>query len=228
MTFFEKTSASAVALALGFALACSHAEKKTTPELSSLLGKKIALVEIEGEAKPRAMIEVALVNQLSKTGSFFLIPKEEIQKIRTLPDVDSTQWKTIAKKAGADYALRIRVLEFKAETREGYSKDRVEDSQFAAERGENEKQVERVYKVRSLTGRVKYELEFTPVSDQVLGASGHSENPAPTYDVRRATIGAEDTEVAEAKTRSIHLSPPLRFLERLTNLAFERFFKDYQ
>ncbi len=193
------------------AFACSSAPK-TTPELRRMHGKKVALVAIEGESTEVKIIEVALVNQLMANGSFFLISKEDVNKAKKAHDLDPRDWMGLAKRVGADYALRAKVIEFAADTQEGFSKIEVEDSQLAAERGEKERKTERVVKAARLDGRVKVELEFTAASDG---------------DRRIAVAEAEDQVSQEADKGAIHLPPKLRFLETLTNKAFKEFFDRY-
>lgn len=194
-----------------FGAGCSTAPK-TLPELSRMNGKKVALVAIEGEATEIKIIEVALVNQLMAHGSFFLISKEDLTKARNAPDQDPRDLNGLAKRAGADYALKAKVLEMTAETQEGYSKIEVEDSQLAAERGEKERKTERVVKAARLDGKVRVELEFTAVADN---------------DRRVAVAEAEDQVSQDAAQGAIHLPPKLRFLEQLTNKAFKEFFDRY-
>ncbi len=196
---------------------CSSAPKKSTPELAQLEGKKVALLEIQGEATSRSVVEVALINQLVRRGTFILISKPDLEKARQDPALDPTDWRAIANAVGADYALKARVLEFDTTEREGYSAVEEEDSQLAEERGSNEAKTKRLYKVKSLEGRVKVQLEFTDL---------HAMKGDP--DTRVAIAEKEDRVVAEAKTRGIRLPPRLRFLEKLSNEAFERFFEVYR
>lgn len=188
---------------------CSSAPKKT-PELKKLEGKKVALVEIDGEATARAIVEVALVNQLIKDGTFILVPKQDVQSARTAPSINPGDWQAIAKAAGADYALRADVLEFSADEREGYSTEEVDDSQLKKERGDGRTQ--RIYKEKSLTSKVRVELKFADLSQN---------------DIRAGIAEAEDQVRAEAKNSSAHLPPRLRFLEKTANEAFRRFFERY-
>lgn len=188
---------------------CATAKKKT-PELSKLLGKKIALTEIAGEETPKKIIEVALVNQLLEHGSFVLVSKQDVEAARKAPDIDPTNLLAIAKRAGADYSLRAEVLQFDAETHEGYSSEEVEDSQLAEERGDGKTQ--RYFKAKSIEAKVRVALEFRDVSGS---------------DVRTGEAEAEDRVVEEAKTKAIHLPPKLRFLETLSNRAFKEFFERY-
>lgn len=200
-------------VAVVYLAGCSSASKRTTPELSQLEGKKIALVEVEAEPTTRRIVEVALVNQLMKRGTFELISKQDLDAARRKPETKLDDDAEIARAAGADYALTAKVLEFDATTREGYSKETVEDSQMAAERGEKERMTERVYKVKSLTGKVRVELSFLPTN------SG---------DKRSAVAEAENVVTAEAKTSAARLPPKMRFMEELTNQAFAKFFDTYQ
>jgi len=202
-----------VSAAMGL-VGCSHAKKKV-PELSQLEGKKVALVEIDAEATPYSVVEVALVNQLVKRGTFDLIPKEEIQKARKAPEQDPADWLGIARKCGADYGLKAKVLEFSAEERSGYSSEKVYDSQLAQERGEKEGHTEKLFKVKSLTAKVRIELSFTKTDPK---------DPDP----RSAIAEAEETVKSEEKTEAAHLPPKLFFLEKLSNEAFNRFFEQYK
>ncbi|MBI5139157.1 hypothetical protein HZA26_00900 [Candidatus Nomurabacteria bacterium] len=195
------------------ALACSTATKKNTPELSKLEGKKIALLEIDGEATSRNIVEIALINQLLQKGSFTIISKQDLEKAKTAPEMNPHDWKAIAKKAGADYALKAKILEFSADEHEGYSEDEVVDSQLAEERGSNEAKTKRIYKVKSLEGKVKVELAFTSLTDG---------------DTRTGVASKEEKVTQEAKEGAIHLPPKIRFLEKLANTAFNKFFEDYQ
>jgi len=198
-------------LALSLASGCSSAKKKHEPILSIFKGKKIALVEVEGEATPRSVVEVALVNELIKRGTFELINKREVEAARVRFDQDPTDWRGIAKRAGAEVAMRASVLKFSADENQGYSSVKEFDDQLAAERGKDEGETERLYKVRSMKGEVSVNLEFTDL------ATGES---------RDGDAHAEETVQADAKSEAIHLPPKLRFLEQLAQKAFERFFEE--
>jgi hypothetical protein len=190
-------------------ISCSSAKKKATPELSELEGKKVALVEVEGESTPRKIIEVALVNQLVHRGTFNLIAKQDVEASRVAVDQDPTDWKGIAKRAGADYALRAKVLKFEAPIHEGYSSEEVYDSQLAHEMGTDGK-TQQVYKIKAMEGDVQIQLQFTRLEDG---------------DTRTGIAQAQQKVEASAKTSSIHLPPQLRFLEDLSNKAFKEFFE---
>jgi len=204
------------AFALG-AGGCSHAKKKT-PELSEMLGKKVALLSLDREATSRGVTEVALVNQLIKNGSFDLVSKQDVEKARHSVNQDPTDWIGIARRSGADYGLKARVLEFDATEREGYSSEMREDPQLQADMGQFMKdgdKTERMYKVKSLTGKVRVQLDFQKTDPK---------DP----DLRSAVAEAEDSVTAEAKSEAAHLPPRLRFLEQLENQAFAKFFEQYK
>src|SRR5689334_6201649 len=119
-----------VSLAAGsplFFTSCASNPVKTTPELSALIGKKVALVSVEGDASAEKIVEVALVNQLIKRRSFFLLPKREIERIRTAYDRAPDDWYGVAREAGADYALKADVLQFDAPIHEGFTTEEVYD-----------------------------------------------------------------------------------------------------
>lgn len=217
----------AAALALALASGCASSKKSDRVELSDLLGKKVALVEIQGEPTARKVVEVALVNQLVKHGSFELIGKREVERAKARHDVRPDDWAAVAKAAGADLALVARVQEFKADEHEGYSTETVYDEQLAEERGEDAATTERVYKVRAIDGSVKVELEF----QEYLKPSDEEEQSSPDvsrYIARRGIAEATDRVVAEGKSSAAYLPPKLRFLEDLANRAFVKFFKDYE
>ena len=201
-------------LAASFFFGCSTGAKKTTPELSKLEGKKVALVEIDAEPTARSVVEVALINQLVSRGSFILVSKGEIEAARKAPDISPTDLKGIARKAGADYALTARVLQFDADNRESYSAVEEEDSQLEAERGDGK--TERIVKQKSLAGIVRVQLQFSGVSKEA--------DPEP----RTGIAEAEKEIVEDSKTGAIHLPPKMRFLESLANEAFRKFFDQYQ
>lgn len=199
----------ALALVAGGA-ACSSAPKKTTPELAKFLGKKVALVGVDGEETARAICEVALVNQLRARGTFELLPQSAVNAARTAHDIDSTSDAAVARRAGAELSLRARVLKFSAEEREGYDAVVEEDSQMEAETGNA--QTKRVFKVATLLGTVEVELRFQDLE---------------TSEVRVATAKAEKSTYAESKYKAGHLPPKLGFLEGLANEAFRDFFERY-
>jgi hypothetical protein len=209
MTFARKFALALLACSLS---ACSHGAKRTTPELSSLQGKKVALISVDGEPTARRVVEVALINQLTQRGTFILISKEDLEAARMAPSQDPMDYKGIAKRAGADYALRARVLQFDGDTHEGYSAIEYDDSVLAQEQGESARKAERLYKVESIVGHVRIQLDFTDV------ISGEN---------RSAIAEAEDTVTAEGKDEAAHLPPKLRFLEKLCNQAFAKFFDQY-
>ena len=214
LTLFLRTIV--LPMAFGLLVACSSAKKKT-PELGAMGGKKVALIEILGESTARATVEVALINQILKRGTFDLISKQDVEKARLAPDQDSTDWVGVARRAGADYAMRVDVQEFDAPTREGYSSVEVEDSQLAEERGEEGRKTQRLYKVKAIQGKVKLAVEFVD-----------ARNPKAEGAVRKGTAEVTKEVVAEAKDRAALLPPKLRFLEGLSQQAFEEFFEKYQ
>ncbi|MGZ3688030.1 MAG: hypothetical protein ACXWPM_03620 [Bdellovibrionota bacterium] len=193
------------------AVACSHAKKKT-PELNSMLGKRVALVDVDGEETPKKIVEVALINQLVQKGTFELISKQDVDAARNVPEQDPRDWKGIARRAGAELALRAKVLTFDGTENEGYSAIEEEDSQLAAEGGEEARKTQRVVKVKSLTGHVKVDLMFTDLL---------------TGETKTGTAEAEDRVVEDARNEAIHLPPKLRYLEQLSNKAFKDFFESY-
>lgn len=193
---------------------CSGKKIRTTPELSRLEGKKVALVEVEGEETARNIVEVALVNQLMRTGYFELISKQDLQSARVAVDVDSSNPLAVAKKAGADYALLAKVLTFDAQESKGFSEEKVHDSQLEQETGKGE--TTRVYAVKRLDGHVAVELDFTDVQSAGKG------------ETRTAVAEKSEQITAEAKTEAAHLPPRLRFLEKLSNDAFHEFFEKYK
>ncbi|MCC7440539.1 MAG: hypothetical protein IT285_02835 [Bdellovibrionales bacterium] len=201
--------AAAVALATG----CAAGARRTTPELSELEGRRVALIAVEGEATARKVVEVALVNQLVENGTFILVNKKDVDVARARVGQDPADWKGLARSAGAELALRARVLTFDANVTEGYSAEKVKDSQLAAERGEDAAETERLYKVRALEGNVRVELEFTDLS---------------TGDVRSAVAEKQQKVVADTSQSAAHLPPRLRFLEGVANQAFSRFFEEYR
>jgi hypothetical protein len=199
------------ALLLGvFAVGCSSAPKKTDlVSLKSLHGKKVALVSIEGEDTARKITEVALINQLVKRGTFELISKGAVETARTDVDQDPTDWKGLAKRSGAELALRVRVNRFNADVKSGYSKEEVYDSQLAEENGTDGK-TERIYRAKALVGDVQFELKFTDLATQTT---------------TRGIAEATDRVESNAKLSAVTLPPRLRFLETLSNTAFKKFFE---
>jgi hypothetical protein len=191
---------------------CSSGPKKTTPELSAMEGKKVALVEIEGEATARSVSEVALINQLVSRGTFILVSKQDVEAARQHPGQDPTDWVGIARRAGADFALKGKILEFTGDTRQGYSTVEERDSQLAEDRGDDGK-TERLIKVRALHGKVRIQLQFSPTARN---------------DLRTGTAEAEDEVTADTQTEAAHLPPKLRFLEKIANEAFRKFFEQYK
>jgi hypothetical protein len=190
--------------------ACSTAKRKT-PELSDLVGKSVALVDIEGEPTERAVVEVALVNQLVKHGSFILINKRDVEAAKAAHDSDTTKWLEIAKKSGGEVALKAHVLEFEGDTQEGYSKEVINDSQLEAERGDGRD--ERVFKVKALRGKVRVELTFHRLDNG---------------DERAGIAEATGEVIEESRVKAARLPPKMRFLEKLANQAFAEFFEKYQ
>ena len=194
----------------GGPLGCSSSQKKSDRViLSELHGKKVALIGVEGEDTAKKITEVALINQLVKRGTFELVSKGAVETARTDISQDPMNWKGLAKRAGADLALRVKVEEFKAEENAGYSKEEVYDSQLAEENGTDGK-TERIYKVKSLDGKVRFNLGFTDLSKN---------------ETRFGTAEAAERVEENARTRAVHLPPKLRFLEKLSNQAFEEFFE---
>jgi hypothetical protein len=191
---------------------CASGPKKPVLKLSEFEGKKVALVEIDGESTARSVVEVALVNQLVKRGSFILISKKEIEDARTAPDQNPADWEGIAQRAHADVALRAIVQKFQAETTDSSTRETVIDSQYAQEQG-NDGKMERVVPVKTLSGEVQVELQWTSLA-QNQTVSGIAE--------------AKNSIEEKARTSAIHLPPRLRFLETLTQEAFSKFFDRYR
>jgi hypothetical protein len=200
-----------LAVLLPVLAACSHASKKTTPELAQMEGKKVALIEVIGENTARQAVEVALINQLTARGTFILVSKQDVGAARIQFQQDPSDWKGIAKRAGADYALKARVLEFTSNENVGYSRETVEDSQMEAETGEGK--TERLYKVKALTGSVRVELQFANLGNG---------------DTRIGVAEKQGKAEADERTGAAHLPPRLSFLTGLLEQAFRQFFDQNQ
>jgi len=197
---------------------CASKPKRTTPKLSELEGRKVALVEVEAETTQRQMIEVALVNQLVRDGSFELISKQAIDEARRAPEISPDDWKALAKKAGAEVALRARVVEMEAKDHKGWTRIEKEDSLLAAEQGESARKSKQLVRAQSLEGRVQIELAFTDLIT--------SENP--DTETRKAIAEATETVSSDQSQGPIQLPAKMRFLEKLVNRAFADFFEKYR
>ena len=191
---------------------CASKKRTDIPDLSEYSGKRVALIEIDGPSSSKAMVEVALVNQLVERGTFILISKREIERARAKASVNARDWKALSQAVEADLALKAQVLEFDAEESEGYNEEEVYDSQMAEERGKKEGTVKRLYKVKRLIGKVKIGLQFFRVN------SGS---------VQSATVEESETLERDERKKSIHFPPRLRFMEELVNRAFQKFFDDF-
>jgi hypothetical protein len=195
---------------LVLATSCSSTRKKT-PEISQLLGKKVALVELEGETTSKGVAEVGIVNEIVRRGSFELVSKQDLAASRVRPEQDPTDWRGIAKGAGADWALRVKVLKFDASVHEGYNETEEEDSLYEKETGQ--KKSKRLYKVKALRGEVAFNVEFADLKGD---------------DVRTAVATKKGEAFAESKTHVERLPPKMSFLQKLSQEAFKDFFDQYE
>lgn len=195
---------------VGLTTACAST-RKTTPELALLEGKRVALMDIEGEPTARKIVEVALVNQLVKRGTFILVSKKDVKKARTEAHIDPRDDRRVADAVQASHTLRAKVLTLDADEIKGFNTETVVDSQLAEERGDDGK-AERVYPVKALDGKVRIELRFLEVA---------------TGDERKAVAEFQRRVEKAANREAIHLPPKLRFLEELSNEAFQEFFERY-
>jgi hypothetical protein len=73
-------------------------------------------------------------------------------------------------------------------------------------------ETENVYKVKSLDGHVRVQMDFASLGEK---------------DLRSGVAEAQDKIVSEQKTQRAELPPRLRFLETLSNRAFKEFFDKY-
>ncbi len=197
------------------AVGCSSAKKRPENEarLSDFAGKKIAIIEITGETTGQRIAEVALINQIRKRGTFVLVSKKDVSTARVAFDQDPTARLEIAKRAGADLALVMDVRRFSAEVRKGFDRNREYDSQMAEDRGENEAEVDRLIPVHTMEGEVQFDLAFMPVDGS---------------EPKQGEAAASRSITERAKDAAIHLPPKLRFLEELSNEAFEKYFEQQE
>jgi hypothetical protein len=126
----------------------------------------------------------------------------------------------MARRSGADLALKARVLEFKADDHEGWTRVEREDSVLAAEQGESARKSKQLVRAKSLEGSVKVELIFTD-----LRAAGTGEGAGET---RSAIAEASETVSSDQSQGPIQLPLRMRFLEKLVNRAFAEFFEKYR
>ncbi len=216
-------NSTALAVLLLFSLllssGCKSAPKATDghpkAEFKSFEGKKIAFVEVDtvrGGETARKVVEVSLVNELLKRGTFELVSKEEIAAARAEPEQDPTDLIGIAKRTGAQASLRIKVLEFLSEEKQGYSEQEIEDSYLEKERGKSDKKNTRLYKVKALDSKVQYQIELRDLTQEP--------NPIFTDTIEKKSR----IEADESKGRAARLPPRLRVLESLSQAAFVDFF----
>ncbi len=193
------------------AAGCSSAKKKV-PELSELLGKKIALIEIDGEATARTTVEVALANEIARRGTFILIPKLDLQKARVLPHVDPTDPRSIGKAAGADWAMKVSVKSWDSTETEGYDAiEEEEDSLLKKETGSGKSS--RLAKVKLLKTTVEIEVELIEVDSD---------------DVRKGTAREESSHRAVGTEGRPKTPWKLSELEKVAGRAFRAFFDRYE
>jgi hypothetical protein len=200
-----------IAIALTWTAVGCASTRKTVPELSMLEGKRIALIEIEGEPTARQIVEVALVNQLAKRGTFILVSQKDVEHARAKTLFDPRDDRKVAEAVQASHTLRAKVLNLDADETKGFGKSVVYDSQLAEERGGDGKS-ERVFPIKALDGNVRVELRFLEIQ---------------TGEERKAVAEASRRLEKDAQKEAIHLPPKMRFLEELANEAFQDFFERY-
>jgi len=208
-----------IIMLLGALTSCSSGPKRSTPKLSEMVGKKVALVEIDAEPSTRLSVEVSLVNELISRGSFVLINKADLEKAKQDPTLHPTDTAALGRKVGADYTLKTKVLAYSADETAGYVKVRVEDSQLAAEQGEKARWTEKPVKAKSLVGTVHLEMEFTDLAKL-------EKDPADAVKSGPA-VAMERIDATEEKG-AIKLPPKMSFLDKLTRQAVRKFFEEFQ
>ena len=176
-------------------------------DFDQIKGRKIALLSISGEQTGRKIVEVALVNQIKKRGTFSMVSKQSIEKSKERVEQDPMDDAGIAKGAGADLGLRVEILKFDAQEHTGYSKEEIEDDELKAERGDGK--ATRYFRAKSVEYDIQYRLDFTDVTNNTK---------------RIALLQKQDRELAEEQKGSMRFSPRLRHMEKLTNEMFDEFF----
>ncbi len=181
-------------------------------------GKKIAFIEVVDDlhslATPtnKRIIEVALINQLAALPDHLvLVAKSVIEAAKLQPQQNPLDWEGIARAAGADVAVRARVLQMTVDRQAGFVNQAVVDSQWQAEQGNDAQRLAQVA-VQGLRGHVEIGLEWLDFATQARLSL-------------QASASAQTEQKAE--TEAIHLPPMLRFLENLTNKAFKDCFSAY-
>ncbi len=219
VTISREVKRFAILFLVGALTACSSGSKRTTPKLSEMTGKKVALVEIDAEPSTRLSVEVSLVNELIARGTFELIAKGDLEKAKQDPALNPLDAVALGKRVGADYVLKTRVRSFTADETSGYVKIKVEDSQLAAEQGEKARWTEKPVKAKSLVGTVHLELEFTDLAR-------FEKNPTDAVKTGPA-VATQRIDATEEKG-AIALPPKMKFLDQLTRKAVRSFFEEFQ
>ena len=186
---------------------CSHKKVKERLSQKDLRSKVVALIGVDGAKEAALQTEIAIVNQVIEKGTFQIIDRAAVQAALVGHPADG-DWVALGHELNADYVLRLTVVEFKAETRQGYDVNEEEDSLLSTENRTPRKQKWKHYsKVKSQEGYVKLRVEFFDVATHEMAQSEATE--------ARRIFNSRDGEIPRK----------LKMLEELTAQAVATYFE---
>ncbi len=166
---------------------CSHKKTKKALTQDELRNKVVALVDVNGAKEAKLQTEVAIVNEIISKGRFQIVDRATVQSALVEHPTEA-DWQALGRQVHADLLLKIDILEFKVDSRQGYDGVEEEDSLLSSEHRESRStKWKHLYKVKAQQGFVKVRARFFDVKDATFVVDRESEAER-TYNSREGEL----------------------------------------
>lgn len=160
---------------LFFAMGCAAKKPATTLHRDELVGKKVAIANVDGPKEARKHVEVALINEVIDQGRFEVLDRTSVREALSVYPHHS-DWKRLGDHLKADFILNVKVIHFTVKEREGFDAVEEEDSLLTEESGASEAIRGRRYvKVKGNAGHVRLKMTFFDVGQNKILHDGYGE-----------------------------------------------------
>ncbi|GEM_PF-1623947 len=187
--------------------ACSGKKPANKLYSEDLVGKTVAIAQIDAAKESRAHVEVAIINEVIDQGRFEVLDRTTVlDALSTYPD--RSDWKRLGDFLKSDFILGVKVVDFTVKERQGYDTIEEDDSLLTEESGSSKTvRGKRHVKVKGNAGKVRLKLTFFDVAQDKVLHEGFGE--------ASETVNSRDNPEGGK----------MALLERLTAMAVRNFFE---